>query len=72
MTPGIEVLDRVTSTVDYLRVTVGDGSGATDWLPCDRLVSFMGPLPDRHPEIRDRAGAFFTQAGDRDERGASA
>lgn len=39
MTPAIEVLDRVTSTVDYLRVTVGDGSGATDWLPCDRLVS---------------------------------
>jgi ferric iron reductase protein FhuF len=39
MTTAIEVLDRVTSTVDYLRVTVGDGSGATDWLPCDRLVS---------------------------------
>jgi ferric iron reductase protein FhuF len=39
MTPAIEVLDRVTSTVDYLRVTVGDGSGATDWLPCDGLVS---------------------------------
>jgi hypothetical protein len=39
MTPAIEVLDRVTSTVDYLRVTVGDGPGATDWLPCDSLVS---------------------------------
>lgn len=39
MTPAIEVLDRVTSTVDYLRVTVGDASDATDWLPCEGLVS---------------------------------
>ncbi len=39
MTSAIEVLDRVTSTVDYLRVTVGEGSDATDWFPCDRLIS---------------------------------
>lgn len=39
MTPAIEVLDRVTGTVDYLRVTVGERPGATDWLPCEGLVS---------------------------------
>src|SRR5687767_4977089 len=44
MTAAIEVLDRVTGTVDYLRVTVGDvvadaGAAPVDWLPCDRLSS---------------------------------
>lgn len=39
MRAALQVLDRITSTVDYLRVTVGDASEATDWLPCDRLVS---------------------------------
>lgn len=41
MTPAIEVIDRVTSTVDYLRVTVGTGTDthAADWLPCAPLVS---------------------------------
>lgn len=39
MTPAVEVLDRVTSTVDYLRVTLGAAAGATDWLACERLVS---------------------------------
>lgn len=44
MTSAIEVLDRVTSTVDYLRVTVGAGSGTTEWLPCQRLISDPGAL----------------------------
>lgn len=39
MTSAIEVLDRVTSTIDYLRVAVGEGLAASDWLPCERLVS---------------------------------
>lgn len=46
MTPAIEVLDRVTSTVDCLRITVGDRSGATDWLPCEGLVSDQATLGD--------------------------
>lgn len=33
-----EVVDRVTSTVPYLRVTVGSEDSA-DWLPCADLVS---------------------------------
>lgn len=36
MTPA-GVLDRVTATVDYLRVSVGEAEG--DWLDCDRLTS---------------------------------
>jgi ferric iron reductase protein FhuF len=34
-----EVVDRVTDTVTYLRVTVGTGSDATEWLPCEQLVT---------------------------------
>ena len=32
----LAIVDALTSTVDYLRITVGDGPG--DWLSCDRLV----------------------------------
>lgn len=46
MTPAVEVLDRVTSTVDYLRVDVGAGTGETDWLPCAPLVLDPAALGD--------------------------
>jgi len=38
MTGAIEALDRVTGTVDYLRVSVGDSADG-DWLACARLTS---------------------------------
>jgi ferric iron reductase protein FhuF len=41
-----EVVDRVTSTVTYLRVTVGPGESPGDWLPCEELVSEPGALGD--------------------------
>ncbi len=31
------VVDDLTATVDYLRVTIGGTDG--EWLPCDRLVA---------------------------------
>lgn len=46
MTSAVEVLDRVTRTVEYLRVDVGAGSGATEWLPCAPLVSDPAALGD--------------------------
>lgn len=41
-----EVVDRVTNAVTYLRVTVGTGSDATEWLPCEQLVTDSGALGD--------------------------
>jgi len=38
------VLDRVTGTVDYLRVSVGEAEG--DWLRCDRLTTDADALRD--------------------------
>jgi ferric iron reductase protein FhuF len=40
-----EVVDRLTSTVPYLRVTVGSEETA-DWLPCEELVSEPQALGD--------------------------
>ncbi|MHB1709862.1 MAG: IucA/IucC family C-terminal-domain containing protein [Acidimicrobiales bacterium] len=36
---GSEVVDRVTATVTYLRVTVGAGSEAAGWWSCQALLS---------------------------------
>lgn len=36
------VVDDLTATVDYLRVTIGGTDG--EWLPCDRLVADAGHL----------------------------
>jgi ferric iron reductase protein FhuF len=41
-----EVVDRVTSTVTYLRVTVGAGPDATEWWPCEKLVTDPEALGD--------------------------
>jgi len=41
-----EVVDRVTSTVTYLRVTVGIEDTSADWLPCRPLVSKPKVLAD--------------------------
>jgi ferric iron reductase protein FhuF len=45
MTAAIEALDRVTVTVDYLRVSVGDSADG-DWLDCERLTSDPDALGD--------------------------
>jgi ferric iron reductase protein FhuF len=41
-----EVVDRVTSTVTYLRVAVGTDGPRVDWLPCTELVSDPRVLAD--------------------------
>ncbi len=41
-----EVVDRVTSTVGYLRVAVGTEPDGADWLPCEELVSEPEALGD--------------------------
>jgi ferric iron reductase protein FhuF len=41
-----EVVDRVTSTVTYLRVTVGTDGPPADWLGCEELVSEPRALAD--------------------------
>ena len=41
-----EVVDRVTSTVTFLRVTVGTEDTSVDWLPCTQLVSEPQALAD--------------------------
>jgi ferric iron reductase protein FhuF len=41
-----EVVDRVTSTVTYLRVTVGTEDVSAAWLPCAGLVSDPQALAD--------------------------
>jgi len=49
-----EVVDRVTSTVTYLRVTVGSEETPADWLSCEELVSepqALGIWPGRRPPV---------------------
>jgi ferric iron reductase protein FhuF len=41
-----EVVDRVTSAVTYLRVSVGTGPDATEWWPCEKLVADPEVLGD--------------------------
>jgi ferric iron reductase protein FhuF len=41
-----EVVDRVTSTVTYLRVSVGTADTSAGWLPCTELVSAPQALAD--------------------------
>ena len=36
------IVDELTSTVDYLRITVGGSDEG--WLPCEQLVSDVGHL----------------------------
>ena len=51
-----EVVDRVTSTVTYLRVSVGSGE-TDDWLPCEELVSEPRALGDLAQETAAGRGA---------------
>ena len=63
-----EVVHRVTSTVDYLRVTVG-GDAGDGWIPCEPLVSDPDRLielvrstaADRGTDRDDVATSLFVQ-----------
>ena len=61
------VVDDVTSTVDYVRITIGAGDDR--WLPCDRLVTdadhldavVAGTKDDRGTDRDDVAMSLFVQ-----------